>query len=278
MNIDTGGHGGVKTRNINRRVRVVDENGNEKLVDKNDPKYISGEYKHINAVRNKPSLNRIRIVKNNADKLICKDDLQKYLDDGWELGTKLKGRKSPTTGLKHIKKNDKEIMVSKDDLQKYLDDGWELGRICSPCKDKILIKKSGVDKYCSKDDLQKYLDDGWELGGRTRNKGRVMVVDKNGEVLSIYKDDPRWVNKEVKSLVSSKGSSVKGYVYIHLNGNEKRVNKNKLTQYIESGWKLGRSPINKSTHIIKDGNSLFIYKNPELLQKYLDDGWIIQEE
>ena len=53
--------------------------------------------------------------------MIYKNDLQKYLDDGWVLGLYKKG-----TIMVH--KNGERMLIKPIDLHKYLDDGWERGQ------------------------------------------------------------------------------------------------------------------------------------------------------
>ena len=96
------------------RITVVDKDGNSLSVYIDDPRLKSGELVSIN-------LNRKYIHKNGKNKMIYKNDLQKYLDDGWVLGLYKKG-----TIMVH--KNGKRILIKPIDLQKYLDDGWERGQ------------------------------------------------------------------------------------------------------------------------------------------------------
>ena len=93
---------------------VRDKDGNTMSVPVDDPRIKSGELVNIN---------RSRIYINNGikSKMVYREDLQKYLDDGWRKG--MFQRKNRT-----IHKGNLRIMVAECDLQKYLDDGWQLGR------------------------------------------------------------------------------------------------------------------------------------------------------
>lgn len=96
------------------RITVIDKDGNTLSVYIDDPRLKSGEFVSIN-------LNRKYVHKNGKNKMIYKNDLQKYLDDGWVLGLYKKG-----TIMVH--KNGKRTLIKPIDLQKYLDDGWKRGQ------------------------------------------------------------------------------------------------------------------------------------------------------
>ena len=79
---------------------------------------------------------KIYINKNNVEKLILKEDLEKYLNNGWikgriklseEAKQKLKGRKGSTSGKIGINNTKVNKFVVEEDLEKYLNDGWIKG-------------------------------------------------------------------------------------------------------------------------------------------------------
>lgn len=64
------------------------------------------------------------VYKDGVRKNVSKDELDEYLANGWELGSK-----NSSTNLNKIRihKGDKLINVPKTELQSYLDQGWEIG-------------------------------------------------------------------------------------------------------------------------------------------------------
>ena len=64
---------------VKNTVSITDSIGNRYRVSKDDPRIKSGELVSIN-------LNRKYVYKNGKNKMIYENDLQKYLDDGWERG------------------------------------------------------------------------------------------------------------------------------------------------------------------------------------------------
>ena len=135
--------------------------------------------------------------------------------------------------------------INKDNLSTYTDDGWQKGRLVNTLKNQIGIMKDGASKYINPEELDKYISEGWHKGMQSRNKGKITVYDEIGNVFHITKDDPRWINKEVKLVQFKNGPSCKGLKYIHKDGNIKRVKSELLEQYLNNGWKLGMKDKNK---------------------------------
>lgn len=238
LNLDIGGRSGNKIA-VSGIISVKDKDGNILKVSNNDPRYLSGELQHINK-GNKYNVSYKPLYKDGVYIHIQKELIQKYLDDGWIIQSKCKGRVSPTKNLTHIKKGEKEIMVKKDDLQEYLDNGWQCGRIAAPVSNKIMIHKDNIDKYINEDELQKHLDNGWKKGGKSRNKGRIMLVNKNtGEYISVYKDDPRYQDPNYVNISTYNGSPSKGTKYMHKDNIIKRVKPDKIQEYLDQGFSFG---------------------------------------
>jgi len=186
-------------------VTVRGKDGKCLRISVNDSRYINGEYEIISK-GNKSIRGKTIIYKDDEYKIIDKNDLQQYLDDGWEVRSKCRGRVSPTKGLVHLMKGEESIMVNRKDLQQYLDDGWENKRNIRPLVGLICISKNNHNIYISSDELQQYLDDGWIRCGTSRNKGRIYI---------------------------HKGAIIKG------------VDKNTIQQYLDDGWKIGRKDKDK---------------------------------
>ena len=142
-------------------VVAYDRDNNSYWVRKDDPRIKTEELKpRCNNLNGRKNWRWVR--KENECKSIHKDDLQYYLDNGWEVGNIHKG-------LKCITKNGKNKRVSSIDLQYYLDKGWKLGtnqqyRTYSSSKGKRYVNKNGICKLIDPVQLDQYLNDGWKLG------------------------------------------------------------------------------------------------------------------
>lgn len=137
---------GELKHSLTGRVVVVDEKGNKISIKKDDPRIHTGDYKYLTTeritVRDKDgntmsvfvkdpriqtgelisvNKNRIYINNGNENKMIYKEDLQTYLNNGWKIGMIKKGNIL-------INKNGNRLLIYKEDLQKYLDDGWSRGQ------------------------------------------------------------------------------------------------------------------------------------------------------
>ena len=137
---------GELKHSLTGRVVVEDNNGNRISIKKDDPRLETGEYKYMTTdritVRDKfgntmsvsvkdpriqtgelVSVNKNRIYINNGteQKMVYKEDIQKYLDDGWKIGMTKKG-------CVWVNKNGQGKVIPKESLQKYLDDGWVRGQ------------------------------------------------------------------------------------------------------------------------------------------------------
>lgn len=222
-------------------VPVRDKFGKTFRVPVDDPRYISGELVIVSK-GNKGGTGRTYVMKGEECKFILKEELQQYLDDGWVQKSRCKGRVSPTKGNIWIHKDGIMKCINKDDLETYIKDGWQKGRLVNTLKNQIGIMKDGVSKYINPEDLDKYLSDGWQKGMQSRNKGKITVYDETGKVFHITKDDPRWINKEVKLVQFKNGPASKGTVYVHNDTQIKRVKKDKLQEYLDNGWELGMKP------------------------------------
>ena len=226
-------------------VSVRDVFGNTFKVHVNDPRYIAGELTIVSK-GNKGGLGRTHVVKDGECKFILKEELQQYLDDGWEHKSKCRGRVSPTKGMIWICKEDERKIIRKEDLQQYLDDGWVRTRNVRPLLGTICVLKNDVEKYIQKEELQQYLDDGWIKKGKSRNKGKVTVFDPiTKSYIQVEKTNPRYVSGELKTKLQILNTNAKNTKYINKDGQVKRVKIDKLTEYLDNGWELGMNPKNK---------------------------------
>ena len=115
----------------------------EKLINANKGKKLSKETREkiskINLGKNNPNYGKIWINKDKEYKKIKKEELEKYLELGWEKGmskeTREKmskatlGKKRHTYGKFWINKDKQNKSIKKEELEKYLNEGWKKG-IC----------------------------------------------------------------------------------------------------------------------------------------------------
>lgn len=221
-------------------VSVKDKFGKTFKVHVSDPRYLSGELVIVSK-GNKAGSGRTYVMKGDECKFILKEELQSYLNDGWEKKSKCKGRLSPTKGMNWICKGDEQIMVKREELQSYLDDGWVRMRITQPLKNTICVTKIGEkEKFIKREELQSYLDDGWEKKGKSRNKGKVTVFNPITQTyIQVDKSDPRYLSGELKNRLQIQNTIAKNTKYMNKDGEIKRVKLEKIEEYIKNGWKLG---------------------------------------
>jgi len=78
-----------------------------------------------------PNLGSKRMTNGTIDKFVHKKDIEKFLNEGWKLGSK--GNKywgthdNPNLGRKCINNGVNKKYVHKKDIEKFLNEGWELG-------------------------------------------------------------------------------------------------------------------------------------------------------
>jgi len=180
---------------------VKDKDGNCFRINIDDPRYISGELISVNkdipkkktsiekmkkslkeyykthkwhglSGENHPYYGLIWIKKEEKCIRINKEELNKYLLDGWELGRELPKYKGKIYIYKFFE-NDKfeNKAINKEELNKYLSNGWIKGQYKPNSKLKYkktyvckLIDGKSISKTIHIEDLDKYLTDGWIKG------------------------------------------------------------------------------------------------------------------
>jgi hypothetical protein len=105
---------------------------------------------------------KLKIINNDImTKMVDKEDLQTYLDNGWILGRIVTKNYKNTIWVNNGVENKKS---SKQNLQKYLDNGYVLGLINWDFnKNRIRIFKDNIEKRVIQEDLRFYLNNGWRL-------------------------------------------------------------------------------------------------------------------
>ena len=218
---------------------------------------------HITTGRKRISKNINGII---IYKYIYKEYLQKYLDEGWEIGLQ-----KNVLGKIKINNGKKTKYIYKDDLQKYLDKGWVKGGLPIGCKGRIRIINSekNVEKLIYKDDLQKYLDKGWKRGNL--HKGRIHIYKNElHKMVFLHELNNYLSNGWIKG---SNDHSILGKIKIIKNDKCLVINPDDLQKYLDDGWVKGSQPTTSGKIVVnKNNKNKFI--SPYDLQKYLDDGWI----
>lgn len=99
----------------NMTTAILKSSGKAIYVDKDDDRWMTGEIYGINK-------NRIRIYNPNSNekaKLVFKDELETYINNGWKRGT----------GLTWLTKNGTRKMIKHYELENYINNGWTRGKV-----------------------------------------------------------------------------------------------------------------------------------------------------
>lgn len=222
------------------KVVVRDENGKCIKISVDDPRYLLGEYQIVTK-GNSGFKHWTTIYKNGDFKTIRVEELNEYLQNGWEKRGHTKGRTSPTKGMIWITKETKQKLINVNELDKYISEGWiQNNRITRPTSGLIMIHKDGDNKYCTKEELEGYLQEGWIVGGTSRNKGKLTVTADNGETwFQINKDDSHFKNGHLKTKTQL-CSTCKGRIYMHKENKFCRIEPHKVIEMLDNGWKIGK--------------------------------------
>ena len=186
-NLTKGGHG--SWLHNKGKVTVKDKFGNTFDVNKDDPRYISGELvyihkgtttvkdKHGNCFRIKIDDPRyisgelISVNKNVPKKKSSVEKMRNSLKEYYKThkGYSLSGKDHQYYGTTFVTKNNKSIRIKKEELNNYLNQGWEHKRICGNYKGKIYIHRflendEYENKAISKNELNEYVKNGWIKG------------------------------------------------------------------------------------------------------------------
>ena len=106
-----------------------------------------------------------RMKKDGVSTYVKQDEIQQYLDDGWEFGGISYKRKDTCPKYKWMKKDNKCTQVSENNWNEYLKNGWEFGRLNSGGGNKGMkkIHKNGEYKNIRPNEFEQYLNDGWKF-------------------------------------------------------------------------------------------------------------------
>ena len=160
--------------------------------------------------------------------LISPKDLNRYLEDGWEIGgintMNDSIRKSINKDRVWINKDKNYKMVLKAEVNNYLNDGWKMGgkqfdnkkAWVSKLRDDNTVEVKRIDEK----DIQFYLENNWVKG----RKG----------ILKLPK---------IRKSVKGENNPAFGKVHVHKLENNKiirtLINKDELENYLNNGWITG---------------------------------------
>lgn len=171
------------------------------------------------SIWSKSSKDKKWLFYNGKYKLVHKNDLEKYLSEGWIFQSHSKNtvwknngiicKRVLASNIQYIdwvdgrletKSKNKSTWITKDNTKKrvlydelpnYLDDGWIIGSGENvSTKDYIRISKDNVNKSILKDEKETYLSEGWSLGAY-----RVYCVDCHTSLSSLGKHNHKCKGK-----------------------------------------------------------------------------------
>jgi len=187
-NLTTGGQGGD---NFSNKTEIKKEKTKKRL---------SKALKGNTNVRGKKTIN-----KDNEEKRVEKEDLQHYLDNGWELGFTEEHKRNISKGTKGRK-------FSKSHIKKIS----KLKKGNTNVKGKIWIYKNNEYKRVKEEELQDCLDDGWKKGGKLPTKETKQKMSK-----------------------AHKGNTItKETIWVHKDNQNKRIKKEEKQKYLGNNWRL----------------------------------------
>lgn len=231
-NLTNGGHG--SWLHNKGKVTVKDKFGNTFDVNKDDPRYISGElvfiHKGTTTVKDKDgNCFRIKIddpryisgelVSVNAGIPKKKSSIEKMRNSLKEYykthkGHSLSGKNHQYYGTTYVTKDNESIRIKKEELDTYIKNGWEHKRICGKYKGKIYIHRflennQFENKAINKIELDEYVKNGWIRGQYKPNA------------------KPKFKRKYICKLINNK---------LIL----KIINIEDLEKYMQDGWTSGK--------------------------------------
>lgn len=182
----------------------------------------------------------VRIFKDDIERRVPREDLQKFLNDGWSQGANPNNKHA---GRGKIKVHDDNgyTFIDSNDLDYYLSLGYKKGQGFSVNSGRVNINKDGVNKRVKESELDSFLSDGWDLGGLPSKLSGTIRVNKNGLIKSITPDE--------------------------------------LNDYLEDGWLEGNgsNALSGKIAISKPGEvgCKYVLDDHEIIDSYLNSGWIV---
>lgn len=146
-----------------------------------------------------PNYGKIAVHRGELNRYIAKEDLDKYLDEGYEQGLSdkaLENIRSSNIGRVHINKDGVEKSVKMEDLDLYLSQGYSLGSIVDRSGEngttygKSVVNRDGIIRFVRNEDLDSYIEDGYKLGtGIAPHNIHKICMNKDGHNIFVDQDN-----------------------------------------------------------------------------------------
>lgn len=185
---------------------------------------------------------KISIIKDNQQKYIDPDNIQHWEEKGW-----VRGSITRTPSFKWMTNDVEQKQVLISEIEQYLQQGWKFGCLPMTSEQKKSISKSkrlrnntgkkcihlkDQQKFVDEIELDFYIQSGWMLG-------------PTQQFVENMKNKPHkagWKQPPVSDAVKQKRSAdAKNRAWINKDGIVKRVKKDELETYLQSGWNHGRT-------------------------------------
>lgn len=249
-NLVTGGRGGVSTEGIFNKGKIgiclVNENRNA-YIDKED----LNEYLNKGWELGSLFKGRVTIRLGNQLSYCGEDELEEYLGKGWVQSSSTHHRKCIT----HIESNTLKY-VNAEDLDYYLTIGFVESNMKSGInKDRIYISKNQKNKRIRRDELEDYIKDGWV---ESRYQREIKIRRMHHPVTNQIKNIPLDKIDEFIKLGWCMGTNMKsanigdhhrGKIYVNKNSVAKRITSSELKAYQDDGWEVGRGNLKSRAQI-----------------------------
>lgn len=281
-------------------IPVIDENGNIIKVFRDDPKYLSGEYKYMFSGKTVVKDDKGNIFAIDCDKIPdnCHGIRYKKVTvedkNGNRFTTDIDNEKYINGEYQYINKG--RVVVKDGETYKTVSkEEYKSGNYDFMFKNTIIANIDGEHKRISLDD-ERYKNG--EIKSIYHNTS--MYKDKNGKVFRCNINDPRVLSGELVGVTKGKKLSEEhskkihekhiGRVHINNGIKMKYVYKENLNEYLNNGWVLGELPkiyseeqkkeiskkisekIKGKIHIHKNKQNKMIDKSE--LDNYIKDGWV----
>lgn len=191
---------------------------------KEHPDAVEGIPEEYREAQKQRMLGRVAINNGSEHKLVPQEDVQKYLNNGWTIGTteKLNRKNSESKkGIRVMHLGNKTRHVRLEDVSKFLEHGYSFGpsewiskKQGKSHKGLVKIHKDQEIRFISEDKLDEYLNLGFKRGSSAEQ-------------------------------IRARQQEKLGRKTVHRGTEERNVRPEELPGYLDEGWILGRLPRNR---------------------------------
>jgi hypothetical protein len=177
--------------------RVVSDETRNKLRQRTGKKHHNYGKKHsFESIKlmSDARLKKVQVTKDKINKLILKEELEIYLQDGWKEG--YYRRKVKRTKKVWLENGKHELKVTIDKVDDFINNGYSIGRLKefkNKIKNKIVITNEIEDKYIEKGES---IPEGYRIG---RKKGAVQSEETKRKI-SESKKGKKLSNEHIELL------------------------------------------------------------------------------